>query len=313
MDGVVVIDKPAGKTSHDVVSEVKRIMGARKAGHTGTLDPMATGVLPVCLDEATKLAGFFSDEGKEYLATMKLGVKTDTLDTEGIIIGTSDKQVTEEEVRGALKKMVGKISQVPPAYSAVKYQGEPLYKWARRGVFVEKAARNVEIYEIEVLHISLPEVTFKVSCSKGTYIRTLCSDVGENLGCGACLSKLRRLKSGFFSEEMAVSLDNGGRTNKKEELQKKIVSMASTLPALASLEITNEAAEKLLAGFQPSAAMMKSHVLPFLESGDMIKLTNSGGCLVAIIAMLVATVSLPELEDKCQAARIVRVFNNWQN
>jgi len=313
MDGVVVIDKPAGRTSHDVVSEVKRIMGARKAGHTGTLDPMATGVLPVCLDEATKLAGFFSDERKEYLATMRLGIKTDTLDTEGRITGTSDKRVTEEEVRGALLKMVGKISQVPPAYSAVKYQGEPLYKWARRGVFVEKAARNVEIYEIAVLPVSLPDVTFKVSCSKGTYIRTLCSDVGENLGCGACLSKLRRLKSGFFSEEMAVSLDNGGRTNKKEELQKKILSMASTLPSLASLEITNEAAEKLLAGFQPSAAMMKSHVLPFLEAGDVIKLTNSGGCLVAIIEMLVATRSLPELEDKCQAARIVRVFNNWQN
>jgi tRNA pseudouridine 55 synthase len=136
MDGVIIIDKPAGKTSHDVVSAVKKILGVRKAGHTGTLDPMATGVLPVCLNEATKLASFLTEDNKEYRATMLLGVKTDTLDTEGKIIGQCDHiAVTGEKIRKVMMQMVGTIKQVPPAYSAVKYSGKPLYKWARSGVF----------------------------------------------------------------------------------------------------------------------------------------------------------------------------------
>ena len=164
MNGVVIIDKPAGKTSHDVVSLVKKILGAKKAGHTGTLDPMATGVLPVCLNEATKLAGFLSDDSKEYRATMLLGVKTETLDTEGKIISQSDKMVSVEEIRTALARMVGKIKQVPPAYSAIKYCGEPLYKWARKGIIVEAAPREVEIRHIIVEDISYPRVTFRVAC-----------------------------------------------------------------------------------------------------------------------------------------------------
>ncbi|HEX7416157.1 MAG TPA: tRNA pseudouridine(55) synthase TruB, partial [Smithellaceae bacterium] len=208
MNGIVIIDKPAGKTSHDIVSEVKKIMDAKKAGHTGTLDPMATGVLPICLNEATKLAQFLSGENKEYLATMLLGVKTDTLDTEGEVTGQSDKFVRDEEIKAALKQMVGKIRQVPPAYSAVKYCGKPLYKYARKGIFLETAAREVEIYSIVVEDISFPRVTFQIVCSKGTYIRTLCSDVGDLLGCGACLCGLRRLRSGLFSADMAVSLEN---------------------------------------------------------------------------------------------------------
>src|SRR4030065_1534673 len=148
MNGAVIIDKPEGKTSHDIVSEVKKSLGVKKAGHTGTLDPMATGVLPVCLDEATKLAGFLSGEDKEYLATMLLGVRTDTLHTKGNILSASDKIPAEKEVRAALDQMTGKIKQFPPAYSAVKYRGEPLYKWARKGVFPDIPSREVEIIGI---------------------------------------------------------------------------------------------------------------------------------------------------------------------
>jgi tRNA pseudouridine 55 synthase len=169
MNGIVIIDKPAGKTSHDIVSEVKKILGAKKAGHTGTLDPMATGVLPVCLNEATKLAQFLSGESKEYTATMLLGVKTDTLDRDGKITAKSDKVVSDEEIKAALAKMVGKISQVPPAFSAVKYGGEPLYKYARRGVFLKTAAREVEISNIAIQKISFPRVTFLLVLKEHIY------------------------------------------------------------------------------------------------------------------------------------------------
>ncbi|HLZ19036.1 MAG TPA: tRNA pseudouridine(55) synthase TruB, partial [Smithellaceae bacterium] len=203
----MVIDKPAGLTSHDVVSRVKRILGAQKAGHTGTLDPMATGVLPVCIGEATKLARFLSLENKTYRATMLLGVRTDTQDIEGKVTQKSDILVAEENIRRVLAAMVGKIKQIPPAYSALKHKGKPLYKYARQGEFPEIAPRDVEIFNIHIKDISLPNVTFEVSCSKGTYIRTLCADAGEALGCGACLSGLRRLQSGFFTEDAAVSME----------------------------------------------------------------------------------------------------------
>jgi tRNA pseudouridine55 synthase len=309
MNGVIIIDKPAGKTSHDVVSTVKRILGAKKAGHTGTLDPMATGVLPVCLNEATKLARFLSEDSKEYLATMLLGVKTDTLDTEGKIIGQSQKVVTEDAIREALARMVGKIMQVPPAFSAVKYCGKPLYKWAHRGVMLEVAPREIEIQSLFVEDISYPRVIFRVSCSKGTYIRTLCADVGDYLGCGACLCSLRRLRSGHFSEDMAISLENNG----KAELMAKIMPMTKLLPLLTSIEVEDSFAARIRDGFQPSVEAMKAHVLPFLEAGDMVKFVNHSGYLIAVAEMLTPVSNFSEIDDKSQAARIVRVFNNRQN
>lgn len=306
MNGIVIIDKPAGKTSHDVVNEVKKILGVKKAGHTGTLDPMATGVLPVCLNEATKLAKFLTGEDKEYLATMLLGVKTDTLDTEGKIISQSDKPVTEERIRAVMAQMVGKVKQVPPAYSAVKYCGKPLYKWARRGIFLETEAREVEIHSIVIEDISFPRVTFRVACSKGTYIRTLCSDIGDLLECGACLCSLRRLRSGFFSEEMAVSLNN-------IELSEKILPMANLLPLLTTIKLEDHFAAKLRNGLQPSVEMMKEHVLPFLEAGDMVKFISHSGNLVALAEIVAPVNKFSEFDGKRQAAKIVRVFNNIGN
>jgi tRNA pseudouridine55 synthase len=311
MDGVIIIDKPAGKTSHDIVSEVKKILGVRKAGHTGTLDPMATGVLPVCLNEATKLASFLTEDNKEYRATMLLGVKTDTLDTEGKIIGQCDNiAVTGEKIRKVMMQMVGAIKQVPPAYSAVKYSGKPLYKWARSGVFFKVEPREVTIHSLVIEDISLPCVTFRVVCSKGTYIRTLCSDVGDLLGCGACLCNLRRLKSGVFSEEMAVSLNNYEGDDKKNELSGKILPMAALLPLLTTIELEDHSAAKLRNGWQPSVEMMKEYNLPFLKAGDMIKFTNNSGYLLAVAEMVAPVNKFSEFDGKRQAARIVRVFNN---
>ena len=310
MDGVIIIDKPAGKTSHDVVSEVKKILGVKKAGHTGTLDPMVTGVLPVCLNEATKLAGFLTGEDKEYLATMLLGVKTDTLDIEGKIISQSDNFVTEEEIRAAMTQMVGKIKQVPPAYSAVKYCGKPLYKWARKGVLLDMESREVKIHSIVIEDISFPRVTFRVVCSKGTYIRTLCSDVGDLLGLGACLYSLRRLRSGYFSEEMGVSLNNYEDNNKKNKLLEKILPMAELLPLLTTIKLEDHYAAKLLNGWQPSVEMMKEHDLPFLKAGDMVKFISSSGYLLAVAEMVAPVNKFSEFDGKRQAAKIVRVFNN---
>ena len=309
MNGVIIIDKPAGKTSHDVVSAVKKILGAKKAGHTGTLDPMATGVLPVCLNEATKLARFLSEDSKEYLATMLLGVKTDTLDTEGKIIGQSQKVVTEDEIREALARMVGKIIQVPPAFSAVKYCGKPLYKWARKGVMLEAAPREIEIQSLVVKDISYPRVIFRVACSKGTYIRTLCADVGDYLGCGACLCGLRRLRSGYFSEDMAVSLEHNG----KAELIAKMLPMTELLPLLTSIEVEDSFADRLRDGLQPSVEAMKAHVLPFLETGDMVKFVNHSGYLIAVAEMLTPVSNFSQIDEKSQVAKIIRVFNNGQH
>lgn len=313
MNGVVVIDKPAGKTSHDVVSQVKKILGAKKTGHTGTLDPMATGVLPICVNEATKLAGFLLNDNKEYLATMLLGVKTDTLDTDGKIIGQSEKVVSVEEIKAALSRMVGKIKQIPPAYSAIKYCGDPLYKWARKGITIEAASREVEIKHIIIEDITFPRVTFRVSCSKGTYVRTLCADVGELLECGACLSGLRRMRSGFFSEDMAISLADGSPLEKKDELLAKMLPMSKLLPLLTAIEIEDELANKLRDGFQPSVKTMKAYVPPFLETGDMIKFIDNRDSLVAIAEIVIPASNFSAVDEKLQAVRIVRVFNNVQN
>ena len=309
MDGIVVIDKPAGMTSHDVVSKVKRMLGARKAGHTGTLDPMATGVLPVCIGEATKLAQFLSGENKTYRATMLLGVRTDTQDVEGKVMQKSDVSASEENIRRALAAMVGKIKQIPPAYSALKHKGKPLYKYARRGEYPEIAARAVEIFNLDIRNVSLPYVTFEISCSKGTYVRTLCADVGEAVGCGACLSGLRRLQSGSFTEAMALPLE-GGAEEPKDRFGSGMLKLSECLPAVTTVDIDRVAADKLNAGFQPDVDMMRPNVPPFLAAGDMIKFLSPDGHLVAVAEMLLPVNGFGNRDGRTQAARILRVFKN---
>ena len=211
MKGVVIVDKPAGITSHDAVDRVRKLLGERKAGHTGTLDPMATGVLAVCVGEATKIASFLTGDDKVYEATMRLGVRTDTLDMTGQVLTEQEPRATDADVKAVLAAFAGTITQVPPQYSAVKVRGKALYKWARKGIRVEPPAREVEIREILLQGIELPRVRFTVTCSKGTYIRTLCADMGDRLGCGAALEQLRRTRSGIFRLQDAVRLDGDER------------------------------------------------------------------------------------------------------
>lgn len=206
INGIVIIDKEAGFTSHDVVAKLRGICGQRKIGHTGTLDPEATGVLPVCLGSATKLCDMLTDRDKEYVAELLLGVETDTQDVTGQVLAQRQVEASEAEVREVCQGFVGQYEQVPPMYSALKVNGKKLYELAREGKEVERKARPVIIHELEILECSLPVVKMRVSCSKGTYIRTLCADIGERLGCGGTMKSLRRTRVGSFTQEKAYTL-----------------------------------------------------------------------------------------------------------
>jgi tRNA pseudouridine55 synthase len=310
MNGVIVIDKPSGPTSRDVVEEVKRALGVRKAGHTGTLDPLATGVLPVCLDEATKLVQFLALDSKEYRATLLLGVRTDTLDTGGSVLTREEPRVTREQVEAVLGGLTGKREQVPPRYSAVKVRGKALYDWTRRGIDVEAPAREVEVYEIRIEEIRLPEVTFAVSCSKGTYIRSLCAEAGETLGCGGCMSALRRTRSGNFRVEEAVALTGLTGEEKRERLTAHLLPTAELLPDLAVIDVDPPLAERLRNGYQPEGGVLTRYHIPFLVAGDVIKFTVHGKHLVAVARMLCASDELVSEGGKGQAVRILRVLND---
>ena len=206
LNGIIIIDKEAGFTSHDVVAKLRGISGQRKIGHTGTLDPAATGVLPVCLGSATKLCDMLTDKDKEYVAELLLGVETDTQDTTGEVLLERKVEVSEADVLKVCQSFIGEYAQVPPMYSALKVNGKKLYELAREGKEVERKARPVTIHELEILECELPVVKMRVVCSKGTYIRTLCADIGQKLGCGGTMKSLRRTKAGNFGLQEAVTL-----------------------------------------------------------------------------------------------------------
>lgn len=208
MDGILIVDKPQGLTSHDVVDFIRKKFNLKKVGHAGTLDPMATGVLVILIGRCTKLSDTFLNKDKEYDATMVLGATSDTLDAWGKIERTGDPvPVNEKEIKDAFNKFLGPIEQVPPAYSAKKFNGKKLYELARKGVEVKLDPKKITIHSLEITGVNLPEISFKVSCSKGTYIRQLCMDIGKVLGCGAYLSKLRRTASGDSNINNAIGMD----------------------------------------------------------------------------------------------------------
>ena len=207
MNGIIIVDKEPGFTSMDVVACLRGVLKQKKMGHTGTLDPDATGVLPVCLGNATKLCDMLTDKKKVYEAEFLLGVQTDTQDTSGEVLKKAPVTCTPEEIRNAATGFLGEQDQIPPMYSAVKIDGVRLYDMARKGMEVERKPRRVTFYDIEVLKIDLPYVSIRVACSKGTYIRTLCNDIGEKLGCHASMSRLRRVGSGEFDISEAHTID----------------------------------------------------------------------------------------------------------
>lgn len=210
VDGVLLLDKPQGLSSNDALQKARRLFSAAKAGHTGTLDPMATGLLPLCFGEATKFSNRLLDADKTYMATMRLGVTTTTGDAEGEVIAEKPVDCDETAVRQVCAAFVGEIEQLPPMYSALKHQGKALYEYARQGVEIERQTRQVRIYSLEVTRVALPEVDFVVRCSKGTYVRTLAEDIGARLGGGAHLTALRRTGIGPLLIDAALTLEQIG-------------------------------------------------------------------------------------------------------
>ena len=205
-NGIINIYKEQGYTSFDVVAKLRGILKMRKIGHTGTLDPDATGVLPVVLGSATKLVDMLTDKKKEYIATLRLGITTDTLDITGTVLSENTPDVSEGEVRDAILSFIGPQLQTPPMYSAIKVNGRKLYELAREGIEIERQKRSIEIFDIEILDMSLPDIRLRVECSKGTYIRSLCADIGDKLSCGAVMTSLMRTKSGDFAIDRAYTL-----------------------------------------------------------------------------------------------------------
>ncbi len=250
MDGIIVINKEEGFTSHDVVAKLRGILHMKRIGHTGTLDPMATGVLPVCIGQGTRLAELLTDKTKTYRAVLHLGVTTDTQDCTGSILKERQVSVTEEQLRNVVESFLGEYWQIPPMYSALKVQGKRLYELAREGKEVERAPRRVEFYGIEIQKIEFPFVTMEISCSKGTYIRTLCHDIGEKLGCGGCMEQLQRICTGGYTLEQSHTLREVEEFMKSGRIQELLIPIQDVLaeyPVLSCLS----SADRLLNNGNP--------------------------------------------------------------
>lgn len=228
--GMINIYKEAGFTSHDVVAKLRGILKQKKIGHTGTLDPQAVGVLPVCLGNATKLCDMLTDKDKEYEAVLHLGVVTDTQDMTGTVLKECPVQVTPEEAVEAVLSFQGEYAQIPPMYSALKVQGQKLYDLARQGREVERRARTVVIHQIEIREVQLPYIRFTVACSKGTYIRTLCHDIGEKLGCGGAMESLKRTRVGSFTSGEALTLSQVEALRDEGRVEEKVLRVEDVFP-----------------------------------------------------------------------------------
>lgn len=239
--GILNVRKEKGYTSHDVVAKLRGITRQKKIGHTGTLDPDAAGVLPVCLGRATRLCDMITDRDKTYEAVLLLGQVTDTQDTGGRVLRTADtSKLQEDEVRRAILGFMGGYAQIPPMYSALKVGGRKLYELAREGIEVERKAREIQIFGIEILKIELPRVGLRVTCSKGTYIRTLCHDIGERLGCGGCMEELTRTRVGRFAIEDSLTLDTLAKRYREGSLEEALVPMDAMFDGYPGMTVKKE-------------------------------------------------------------------------
>ncbi|MBR4720849.1 MAG: tRNA pseudouridine(55) synthase TruB [Clostridia bacterium] len=250
MNGIIVIDKPPQKTSHDMVYFVRKLTGIKKVGHTGTLDPDATGVLPICIGRATKAADMLTVSDKEYETELVLGKTTDTQDASGKILTEQTVNVTEEEVLDAVAQFIGEITQIPPMFSAIKKDGKKLYELARQGITVERTPRKVTIYGIGVTKTDLENntVNLTVSCSKGTYIRTLCEDIGKKLGVGAYMNTLRRTKSAGFDLEQSYTVDELIKLKEENMLKKAVLPLDSIFSEYDKIKLPGILAKKVKNG-----------------------------------------------------------------
>ena len=274
--GIINVYKEAGYTSFDVVAKMRGILGIKKIGHTGTLDPDATGVLPVCIGKATKVCDLLTDKDKTYEAVMRLGVVTDTQDMTGQVLEEHAVTVTEDAVRRA----VGQIEQVPPMYSALKVGGQKLCNLARKGIEVERKPRPVTIYEIRIKNIALPLVTMEVHCSKGTYIRTLCQDIGQALGCGGCMESLVRTQVASFAVADSLTLAQIEEAKKEDRLDQILLPIDQVFSAYPKVYASEEADKRLVNG--NAIEQMQARADEAIDEGDAVRIYLSDGRFVGI-------------------------------
>jgi tRNA pseudouridine55 synthase len=274
--GILLLDKRLGVSSNKALQEVRRLFDANKAGHTGSLDPLATGLLPLCFGEATKVSALMLDDDKRYQALVQLGVMTDTGDAEGRVLETRTvPELTVDAVKACLKKFTGEIDQVPPMYSALKHNGKKLYELARAGETVDRKARRITVYDLQLLDFSKDQLRLDVRCSKGTYIRSLAEDIGHELGCGGTVKELRRLEAGRFSIENAKTLEQLSEMD-EQELQQCLIDVDKPLESMPAVQLSESDAIRIKQG----QALKIQEVLPgmvrmyhakvFLGLGEML-------------------------------------------
>jgi tRNA pseudouridine55 synthase len=282
LSGIIVVDKPPGITSAKVVARVKKLLNAKKAGHTGTLDPLATGVLVCCINQATRLSRFFLHGKKKYEAVLHLGIETDTQDSTGTVTNRyHNVDFSEKTIRSEFKRFEGNIKQLPPLYSALKHKGVPLYKLARRKRPVQKPARQVSIESLKILEIYLPFIRFEVLCSAGTYIRTLCADIGTSLGCGGHLKELRRLESSGFTIADAVTLDGLEELTLSNKSSDRIISMSNALKDMPEYVAGNVLVNKIVQGHILTKNDFRTERINTFEG--FIKIVDTHKTLVAVL------------------------------
>lgn len=269
MDGIINVFKPKGISSFQVVRAVRSISGEKKVGHTGTLDPLASGVLPICLGKGTKIIEYIMENQKVYKATLKLGEETDTYDLEGTVIASKEVgEIPLSEVEKVLESYIGEINQIPPMYSALKVDGKRLYELARKGIEVEREARKITIYDIELLKYTKPFITIRVKCSKGTYIRSLCKDIGDSLKCGAVMTELVREGSGVFNTENSIELE----ALTKDNFNNYLISLEDALKTYEKISVNDKFFKLLLNGVCiKDKAIFNDHI----ESGKLYRVYSN--------------------------------------
>lgn len=280
MDGILLVDKPSGITSHDVIDELRRLFEQRRIGHTGTLDPMATGLLVVMLGRATRLAPWLQADDKEYEGSIKFGVTTDTLDADGRVLAKRPCKLTQEQLKEAIKPLIGRITQVPPMVSALKISGQKLYTLARQGVEVERPPRDVEIYQLSAELIEpddFPVARFRVRCSKGTYVRSLVADLADSLGCLAHLTALQRTQVGRFGVEQARTVDELRRLANQGQLESVVIPMSAALPQIPAFTVDAATARAVTSGQAVSV-----NGLAGLAEGADVRLLDDAGNLICV-------------------------------
>ena len=293
--GIINVYKEKGYTSHDVVAKLRGIAGQKKIGHTGTLDPDAEGVLPVCLGKATKVCELLTDKDKTYRAVLFLGQTTDTQDASGTVLETSDvSNLNEVQVTEAVQSFVGEYAQIPPMYSALKVGGKKLYELAREGKTVERKARNVMIHSIKILRVDLPRVEMEVSCSKGTYIRTLCHDIGEKLGVGGCMESLLRVQVGRFVLADSLRLSEIQKAKEDGNLEKILQPIDSVFEQYRAVRIRPDQEKRL----QNGNSFRKPDRLQNYDNQEMVRVYDSNGHFAAVYRYV----------EKDHEFRIVKMF-----